>query len=313
MSIIIVFSQMVKLFIMMCLGYLLYKINIMDDHTRQHMTKFVLYVTTPTLIVYSFVQNLGDSNEGILGVLFAVAVGLYIILPVVAFVVSRMLRVKKTERGMYMFMTVFSNVGFMGFPVTEALYGAKGLFYVAVFNCMFNIFVFTAGICMVNYGNENDASFREMLSIKKILNPGILCCFVAIFLFILKIQLPELVMELLENIGGLTSPMAMILVGASLATMDVKEIFDNNIKMYLYVFIRQFIIPVISWPLVNCLISDKILAVVTLIMISMPIANTAVLFATEYKSNEKLAARTVFLTTVLALISIPFVLWLCVG
>lgn len=312
MSITVVLSQMIKLFIMMCLGYLLYKIDIIDNHTRQHMTRFVLYVTTPTLIIYSFVQNLGGGNEGILGILFAVAIGLYVLLPVVAYLISKILRVKKTEQGLYIFMTVFSNVGFMGFPVVESLYGAKGLFYAAVFNCIFNVCVFTIGVYMVTYGEGSGSSIKEMISVKKLLNPGVLCCFVAIFLFLLKIQLPEEVLDLLGTIGGLTSPMAMILVGASLATMDLKEIFAGNIRVYLYTIIRQFLLPVITWPLIDYLVKDKVLAVVTLIMVAMPVANTAVLFATEYKADEKLAARTVFLTTVSALVSIPFVLWLCV-
>ena len=312
MSIMVVLSQMVRLFIMMCLGYLLYKLDIIDNHTRQHMTKFVLYVTTPTLIVYPFIKNLGDGDNGTLGLLFAVAIGLYVLLPLIGAILNVILHVRKPEQGLYMFMSVFSNVGFMGFPVVESLYGAKGLFYAAVFNCLFNICVYTIGVYMVTYGNENSSSFKEMLSIKKLLNPGVICCFIAVILFLARVELPETGLELLGTIGGLTSPLAMILVGASLAMMNPREIISGDIRVYIYSTVRQFLLPLILWPLINMLIKDRVLAVVTLIMVAMPVANSAVLFATEYKSDEKLASRTVFITTVMALVSIPFILWLCV-
>ena len=156
MSITVVLMQMVKLFLVMCLGFVLYKVGIIDNHTKQQVTKFVLYVTTPALIIHSFVQNLGaDGGSGMLGILFAVAIGMYVLLPMVALVFNKILMVNKKDRGIYMFMTVFSNVGFMGFPVVEALYGAQGLFYAAIFNCVYNIFVFNGGVLIVNDGRTD--------------------------------------------------------------------------------------------------------------------------------------------------------------
>ena len=111
MSITVVLMQMVKLFLVMCLGFVLYKVGIIDNHTKQQVTKFVLYVTTPALIIHSFVQNLGaDGGSGMLGILFAVAIGMYVLLPMVALVFNKILMVNKKDRGIYMFMTVFSNV-----------------------------------------------------------------------------------------------------------------------------------------------------------------------------------------------------------
>jgi len=335
MTITVVLVQMIKLFLLMCLGGLLYKINIIDDHTRQHITKVVIHVTTPALIVYSFIQNMGAGDDGILGDLFIVSAALYILLPVTGIAFIALLRVKKPERGLYMFITVYSNVGFMGFPVVEALYGHEGLFYAAVFNCVFNISVYTAGVFIMKYGNDeylnsmdkdsdnkaekissahvNDIKKTRsgyMLAIKKLLTPGILCCVIAIILFLTKPTLPDVVIETLETVGGLTSPLAMLLVGASLASMNMKEMF-GDIRMYIYTFLRQFILPVVAWPVIDRFIGNKVLAVVTLLMVAMPVGNIAVLFSTEYKADEKAAARAVFLTTVAALFSIPAVLWLC--
>ena len=121
MSITVLLLQMIKLFALMCLGYVLYKINIIDDHTRAHLTKFVLFVTTPALIIHSFVENMGNIGKGEMGGLFGIAFAMYAVLAVFSVIIVLLLRIGKNQRGMYMFMTVFANVGFMGFPVVEAI------------------------------------------------------------------------------------------------------------------------------------------------------------------------------------------------
>lgn len=312
MSITVVLLQMIKLFIIICLGYLLFKVNILDEHTKKQLTKMLLYVTTPALIIHSFVKNMGGDNKGMLGNLFIVAGVMYIVLPLVAVLVNLVIRVKKPQQGVYMFMTVFSNVGFMGFPVVDSIFGVEGVFYAAVFNCVFNIFVFTIGIVLITYGQDKSSgSWRDIISVKKLLNPGVLCCFVSVIVFLLEIPLPAVIMDVLDSVGGLTSPLAMLLVGASLASMKLRDVF-NDVRVYIYSIIKQVILPLLAWPIINRFITNDMLAAVTLILVAMPVANSAVLFATEYGSDEKTAAKTVFITTIAALVSIPFVLWVCI-
>ena len=310
MSITILFMQMIKLFLIMCIGYTLYKINIIDDHTKAHVTKIILYVTTPALIVHSFIDNMTGEERKILIELFATAMALYIILPVIAVIIALILRIKKCERGMYIFMTVFANVGFMGFPVTEALFGSVGVFYAAVFNCVFNLFLYTLGVMLMYYGTDENNSFKDIINGKRILNPGVICCFVSVIIFAFNIPVPKVLDEVLASVGSLTSPLAMMLVGASLAVMNVKELF-GGVRIYLFTALKQIGIPLLLWPLIRLFIQNDMLASVTLLMASMPVANTAVLFATEYKKDEKLAARGIFITTVVSLITIPFVVYIC--
>lgn len=309
MSITVVLLQMIKLFLIMCVGYFLYKIKMLDDHTRVHLTRILLYVTTPALIIHSFIENAGAEKKEMLGSLFIIAAAMYILLPVAGIIITFILRVSKPMQGLYMFMTVFSNVGFMGFPVADALYGTEGVFYAAVFNCVFNICVFTVGVVFMNYPKKDDDRV-SVLNLKKLLNPGILCCFIAVIIFVFELPVPGVVMETLDAIGGLTSPLAMMLVGASLAMMDIREMF-GDVRVYIYTVIRQLVLPVASWPLIRHFVDNDVVAAITLILVAMPVANTAVLFATEYKRDEKTAAKTIFLTTLAALITIPVVIGIC--
>lgn len=311
MSITVLLFQMIKLFIIMCVGFVLNKLKIFDNHTRGQLTKILLYVTTPALIIHSFIENMGGSRAVLLG-LFGVASITYVLLPLIGLALIILLRVSKKERGMYIFMTTFTNVGFMGFPVVEALYGSQGVFYTAVFNCMFNIVIFSFGVVLMYYGEEDGKSLKEILSIKKIMNPGIIGCLCAIIIFLVGIKVPPVVDEVFASVGGLTSPLAMMLVGASLAGMNIRELF-GGVRMYVFTVLKQIAMPLLAWPVINKFIADELLSAVTLLMVAMPVANSAVLFATEYDKDEKLAAKGIFITTVASLVTIPLVVYICMG
>lgn len=310
MSITVLFMQMIKLFLLMCIGYILYKTDIIDNHTRKKVTKFVLYVTTPALIIHSFIENMGNVDKKTLGILFVIATVFYAVLAVLSVIIVLVLRVKKHEQGIYMFMTVFANVGFMGFPVVESVYGTQGVFYAAIFNCMFNLLLYTLGVFQINYGQEDSMKLADVINIRKLINPGVLCCFIAVVVFLLKIEVHPVINDVLDSVGGLTSTLAMILVGANLATMRLKEVFMDA-RVYVYTIIKQLAIPFIFWPVIDMAVNDKMIAAVTLILLAMPVANSAVLFATEYQRDEKLAGRAVFITTVASIATIPFVVAVC--
>ena len=160
------------------------------------------------------------------------------------------------------------------------------------------------------FRSGSNSSIKDFFNLKTLLNPGILCCFVAAFLFLLDVPVPAVFLDVLDSVGGLTSPIAMMLVGASLAVMDIKELF-GDCKIYVYTVLRQIVLPIGAWFLIRPMIQNELLATVTLIMVSMPVANSAVLFATEYQGDENTAAKGIFLTTLVSLVTIPLLLATC--
>ena len=82
----------------------------------------------------------------------AIATAVYVALPVISFVLVKLMRIPMHQKGLYMFMTIFSNTGFMGYPIMKALFGNDAVFYTALFNILFNLEVFTLGVILINYG-----------------------------------------------------------------------------------------------------------------------------------------------------------------
>jgi len=184
-----------------------------------------------------------------------------------------------------------------------AMYGEKAIFYVAIFNLIFNLSIFTVGVPIMNYGKENSESF----SLKSLKTPGVICSLLAIIIYFLNIKIPPTIGSACSSVGSITTPIAMLLIGSTLAKMDLKEVF-NDFKVYLFSIVKQIIIPIAIWPILKLLIQNEYVLGITLVMILMPIANTSILFATEYKGNEGLAAKTVFMTTLISIVSIPIIL-----
>ena len=301
MDIQIVILQMGQLFLIMLLGYFIYKIKLVDNNFVGQFTKLILNVTMPCMVLGSVLkleerQALGD----VLAALFTAVILFFVVLPVIGWLISKLLFVKKKQEGLYVFMNTFPNVGFMGFPIISALCGTTGLFYAAIFNLIFNISLYTLGVWLVSKDTNNGASFN----LKQLCSSGVILAIFALIVYFLNINLPSVIDEAVYSVGSITSPSAMFLIGCSLAKMDIKRVF-NDWRVYVWTLIKQLAIPLMLWVPLTYIIKNELVLYVAYILFSMPVANAAVLLATNYNGDTELAAKTVFITTLFSLVSVP--------
>lgn len=322
MDILVVIEQTGKLFLILCLGVFLARLEILDIHTKQKLTKLLLYVTTPLMMIDAFHDRMlmlteHPENAGLgVGRLFAYCFAFYLIMIALSVVLVLCLHPPKEERRLYLFMTIFGNVGFMGFPIVQSVYGTEGLFYAAILNSVFNIFVYTFGVVLMGgaQGGTSGGLLQTLRGIpwkKLLLTPAVICTAVGVLIFVLKIHMPHLLADTCDTLGGLTSPIAMLVVGANLNGMKIKEMLTNS-RMNIYILLRQLILPPVFWLIIRLIVQHPVLTPTLLLMSCMPAANTTALFATEYGGNEKLASQGIFLTTLFSLVSFPLMIWLCV-
>lgn len=306
MDITVIIMQMIKFFILMSFGYALYKLKVMDSDFNKKLTNFVLRVSNPCMIVAS-VFTIGEDRD-IKKVLtcFALFAVIFILTPIIGMAVGKIIRCKPENAGIYTFMMIFSNTGFMGFPVIESVLGDEPLFYAAIFNMIFNVCLFTIGVKAINYPSKSE---KKMSAKEIILHPGVFSAVIAIILYFANLNLPDVVTSPIDQIGDLTPPLAMLLMGASLAKIPIKKVF-NEVRAYIFIIIKQLLIPLLVWPLLKMVILDRMILAVTMILISMPIANSVVMFTIEYDRNEELAAKNVFLSTVASIALFPLVFYL---
>ena len=322
MHITVIIEQMGKLFLILCLGFALARIELLDQHTKQKLTKILLNVTTPLMMIDAFydrMQMLGEQESDLgvsVGMLFVYSFAFYLILIVLSLILVAALHPPKDDKRLYIFMTIFGNVGFMGFPIVKSVYGTEGLFYAAIVNSVFNIFVYTFGVVLMGgAGESGSGSLAERIKQipwkKLLLTPAVIGTAVGILIFVCRIPLPGIIADTCGTLGDLTSPLAMLVVGANLSGMKIKDVL-TNMRMNIYVLLRQIAMPLVFWLIISRFVKHPVLAPTLLLMSCMPVANTTALFATEYNGNEKLASQGIFMTTLFSLISFPLIIWICV-
>jgi len=308
MEISIIINQLITLFLVIGLGFFLKKVNLMPDAFNKQVTKLLLYVTMPCLIISSVLgMENRPSLQNIL-ICFLIAIIMYSFLPIIGFILTKILFVPQKQVGLYIFMATFLNVGFMGFPLINALLGAEAMLYTSIINIVFNLCSFSYGLLLMNIGSDNEIK----LTPKRFLTPGLILSIVAIIIYFINPTVPGCVSKSIEYVGSLTTPLAMLVIGTSLANIGAKELFSDW-RLYVFTLLKQILIPIAVSPILKYFIHDSILLYVVFIMISVPIANSSVLFATEYGNDVKLAAKGVFISTLFSLFTIPLVVMICFG
>lgn len=306
MDITVIILQMIKFLLLMSVGYGLFKCNIMDSDFNKKLTNFVLRVANPCMITASVFTIGDDRNISKVLSCFLIFTIIFIIMPVIGMIIAKIIRCKPENAGLYTFMMIFSNTGFIGFPVIESILGGEALFYAGIFNMIFNIFLFTVGVKAINHPSKSE---KKMSALEIIMHPGVFSAVIAIVLYFTNIKLPGVVTGVVDQIGDLTPTLAMILMGASLAKVPIKKVFSET-RAYAFIIFKQLIIPLLAWSILSRVIADRTILAVTLILLAMPIANSVVMFAIEYDRNEDIAAKNVFISTIASIVLFPLVYYL---
>jgi len=302
MDIMVVVNQMIQLFIMIGIGFVIAKTSLFEGDFNQKLTKFVLNLTMPCMIVAS-VMSSQNATLALKDIMVSTVL-LVLVLPVFAYLCVRFLPFKQ-HKGLYMFMIMFPNVGFMGFPLMQSIFGAESILSTAIINMGFNLSLFTLGIIVMNYGNNE----RPDLQFKNLLSPGVISSLLAILIYVLKIKIPTVIVNPITLIGNMTTPLAMIIIGATLAVYRLKDVF-SDVKVYFFTLFIDVVVPMIFYPLIALFIQDVMIQGITFIILAMPVANGAVLFAKTYGQDEFLAAKTVFISTMMGILTIPLLVYL---
>ena len=314
-----VFIKMSELFLIIIIGYIAAKANILGPNVKAALSKVIINISMPCTILASVMtsENLPSTKE-IIRILL-IAFSTYIVLFLLAKLTSLLLSVKGRQKGAVEFGIMFSNVGFIGFPVTYAVFGEPSAFYTSIFNMPFNLLCYSLGIAMLNGYNIKEAAHRASASEestlhifarkigKLILTPAMIAAILCVIMGITKFQGPKVLAETFQIVGGITTPGALLVIGSALASMPFKEMF-TNIKAYLFAIIQVIVTPLLTYFIYSPLCkSDALLLGETVIISAMPVATAGTMLCVEYDGDEKFMAQITFITTLVTVITIPLI------
>lgn len=303
MDVRVVINQMVILFFIMAVGYIANKAGVMTRDTNKLLSSLVINVTLPFYIISSVLTGEHSLANTTVFAIIGYSVISYAVVTVIALLLTNLPCFRGTDRKLYCFMIMFGNVGFMGMPVVSSIFGGDSLFFASVFNMPFNFLVYSLGVYFVSGGGS------VRISPKLFLNAGVISSILAILLYIFRVTVPEVICSAISLTGQITTPAAMLVIGSTLAGIPVKHIF-RHAQLYLIAFIRLILVPLAVWAVLRLFIDDSMLLGVGVMLSAMPVATNAAMLCLQYNGNYEIASDSVFISTVLSIVTIPLLAWL---
>ena len=302
MDILVIFKTMIKLLLLLLLGYLLNKVSILDQNTSKKLSSLIVNVTTPLLILSSVCANSGGDRLSVLPVLGA---GFLMYLGLILFgeLAARLPVFKKENRGINACMMVFSNNAFMGIPVLQSIYGIEAIFYNSIINFPYNIFIYSYAVLRLN---SKSGEGKNKIKFKSMLTPGFILMLLCLVIFLTGIPLPELAVESCEMVGSITSPLSMLVLGATVAMYPLKSSL-KDIRCYVFSLFRLLIIPLIVLLVCRGLQIDPFYTGIAVLSCAMPVGSMVLMIANQYGGDTETISRNILVTTVLSVVTIPLV------
>ena len=302
MSFISIFTQIITLFSLILAGYIANKKGVITKALNKELSSVILYITLPALVIKSMQYKF--SKEMMSKSLTTVIISICIYTCVIGFsyLAAKVLKVEGRNKDIFQFLLIFPNVGFMGYPIVNSVFKDIGVFYAALFNMPFDIFLWTLGITIMCRSSKKGTT----LDLKKILyNPGIPSIAIGYTLFLFSIKLPTPIYDVLNMLGSSTTPLSMILVGSILSQSNIMDVFKNK-KLFVVSFLRLLFIPFLIYVILKNVFSlSGLILGIPFVISAMPSAANAAIFATRFENDEILASQGIFITTLLSIVTIP--------
>lgn len=296
------------LFLLMACGFFARKKGIIDDVASKRLSSLIIKIGQPMMIV-SALTEAKFSFENLKDGLIIVALGmvLHAVMAVMAFFLCKGFR-DADERKITEFSLVFTNAGFIGFPIMDALFGAKGLFLASFYVISFHLFIWSWGIAILARKRPD-----IKLTVRKIfINLGSVPCLIGVLIYMLGIPfpgfaLPAFLSKFMMYLSNLCTPISVLITGALLATRTPKQIFGSG-KIYYFSAMK-----LVGIPLVVCVIGKLIglphdMVLFATVEAALPSAATITMFSEMYDLNAGYASQTVGTSSLLSVGTLPLVL-----
>lgn len=301
----IVAKQVAVLFALVGVGAACRWLRLFGAFTVRGMVNVLLLLVTPCLIVDVFQRPFDSSILAQLGLAFLIALATHLVLIVLA---NLSIREKDCRVASVLRLSVvFSNAGFMGIPLEQAVFGEEGVFFGIVYVAVFNLMVWSWGLrVMRGKGHATDGGSGLWVMF---VNPGTVGLALGLPLFLFSISLPEVVRTPVRMMASLNTPLAMLVIGYYLAGARLGAV-ARSARAYFVAAMRLVVCPLVLtfalYPFRGSLNHTMILSLVA--AASAPVAAMVTMFAAKYNRDVDLSVGMVSGTTLMSILTMPVVI-----
>lgn len=299
-----VITKMIMLVSLMFIGYLCSKLKISNPTFNKSVSSVMMNVFLSATILSSVVNvepTMGNREIYTIVALFFV---MMVIISAIAWIAVKLLRVPKAEEGVLLCLIVYMNTAFVGFPIVETVYGQEAVFYASLSGIPFNIMLYSIGtISLCGNGTGEKISIRKMITVPLVVT------LLAAVIFTVRIPFPAVVEGTIDTLAGATIPMSMIIIGTSLGAVSVKDAVTDW-RIYVVSLVRLILCPIAVYYLLSLFVHNPTIVGIITIEAATPSAMVLTVLCIQYDRDDSLASKGIFISTVLSMATIPFIIWL---
>lgn len=293
----VIFKQVAILFIFAIIGFTLCKTNKVNSSSTKFLSTLVVWVFLPATTFKSFATNftvkyITEKYDIIItSAIFVTAIS------TLAFLISKLLTKDKYRRSVYTYSLTVPNSGYMGIPLTQAIFGEAMLTNVLLFALPINIYLYSIGYCSLT---------KAKLTFKKLLNPPLIAISLGAIFGLSGLTLPEFATDFLSTASAPMGPCTMLILGMTLSEYNFAKLLKPNMN-YLVAAMRLIVIPAFAVIILNLLNLENVI-MPALIVYSMPCGLNTVVFPKLVDEDCETGAALALISTALSMATIPLML-----
>lgn len=301
MSISVVLEQILIIFAYVLIGWCAARAGVLSGKDTPLLSRFVTAVTLPLGILASTTVDAKPADLRNMLIAALLFFGMLVLSTAAEIRVGRRLGFSPQHRAIFSGLCTYPNASFMGIPLCTALMGDWGALYGAAVVAAFNILFFTVQDVLFQPGKKLEwKTFATPLNAATVAAVVMLAC---------GWHLPGTVQKVFSSVGGITTPLALIIMGVMLAQRPLRELFLGRFS-YAVVLIRNFFWPLVMLGVLALLHADRTMSLALMVFSAMPSASLTAVFAARYGGEGEISSRAVLLSTLASIVSLPVMLLL---
>ena len=295
----LIVRKIFTMFLILFLGLLCYKKQLLDDQTTVKLSDFLLMIVNPLVI---FVSYQIDFEEALLRNLFIV-----MLFSAMAFVLQILLirwlvpSRNNPDADIERLSAIYGNCGFIGIPLISSLFGREGVFYMTAYLTVFYLFFWTHGV--ITMAGKTDVKS----TLKNLCSPASIGVVLGLLCFLFQIKLHSDIVGAMDSVGSMNTPLAMLVAGASLGKSNILECLRKK-RIYWVSALKLLVVPAVCMLLLLLIKLPSTLAVTLLVAAGCPVGACCAMFALKYKQDGQYASEIFAVSTLLSALTIPLLI-----
>ena len=302
----VILNQVVLFVLLMGLGFLLARLGILNSSGLESLSRLIAKTLLPVLIFYNSVISTDRDSLSRFFMILPAALFSFAFLYICSYVMQRALRLPPSQAGIYRFMQIFGNVGFIGIPVITALYPQVGMACISVYTVVDQPLMWTLGASLVR---RKDESQNWIARIRRLISPSLISVFLATSWITLRLPLPTVFSTAMQTLSGSTMPLSLLYIGGSLFFYDRGGIFRKK-SLYALCLLRMLILPLCVFLILRVFKLSEDFSEIIAILAGIPAPSVAPILAQEHGADTEYAGSGVMLTTLSCIVTLPVLILL---